>query len=556
MRIDPNAVYSSYKKQLSKAEEQQPSVRGAKVDVKEGQVVKGQILDMHQSGAKIRLSNGQVIEAKVAGDFQFSIGDNVQFVVKDASSGLVVLSPDTNASEQMASKLMNILSSAGIPDTAENQELIKVLVKNNMPIDGENIKSMIQMSKQHPEASMKQLVFMVKHDIPITSENIQQLQMMENNEHALMKSIASLAQDITQAQTDGQGVNSEQMHNILSGDEKAMSFLQGTSVAIKDLSALVGPQSSESIVPGEQVAGDGQVPSSGQVLQEASPHMKEMDVNIIKTAIALDKAFGETVNIPIKDMVMEGDLAKLSAFMTKGAGLAIDETTTMKDMLLMMKEGFIKPDQLRDFTLMLKEQGTYLAVAKGLLASKTELQNVEQLKAYFEGLHEKVSLLTNEQNNMTGEGGPLKEAANVKASVEFMSALNQDYNLLHLPMLLGDTLLNSEMYVLNDKKAKLKDNDSLTALVRLDLLNLGHTDIYMKKTGKNVDVKFYMTDEQQVPVVNEHLVTLHKMLTKKGFNVMGLHALPVEEAFDVKKDFFEKDGSQGEFKRYTFDMRA
>lgn len=570
MRIDPSAIYSQYKKQISKTEEQ-PSVRGGKISLQEGQQVKGQILDVHQGGAKIRLSDGQVINAKLSGEFQFTIGENVQFLVKDTSSGVVVLSPDANVAEQMASKLVNILANAGLPNNEENQALVKMLVKNNMPIDSESIKSMIQVSKQHPDATMKQLVFMVKHQIPVTGENINQLQMLENNEHALMKSIASLTQDVAQAEVAG---GNEQLLQQITGDKQAITYLQNMSSNVEQLDKLVEQlavakgqevveQSGVQQLEGQQEQLTQQtnnlplVDGKAQLETTAQESKVNVDASVVKVAQDMIAHNSESANTPIRDMVMGNDFSKLSAMLSDKAGLLIDETTTMNDLANLMKEGMIRPEQLRDFASLLKEGGTYMAVAKGLLASESQLLSVEELKTYFTALHDKVSHLVDPSSNLLdSESAAAKEAVNVKASVEFMSAINQDYNLLHLPMLLGDTLLNSEMYIMNDKKTNLKDNDSLTALVRLDLLNLGHTDIYVKKTGKNVDAKFYMSDESQIPVVNEHLYKLHKMLNNKGFNVMGLQAALIEEAFDVKKDFLEQDGNQSELKRYTFDMRA
>lgn len=89
-----------------------------------------------------------------------------------------------------------------------------------------------------------------------------------------------------------------------------------------------------------------------------------------------------------------------------------------------------------------------------------------------------------------------------------------------------------------------------------DRLNLGHTDIYVKKVGKNVDVQFFMTDEDQITTVREHMVELDKVLTNKGFNVLSSSVQTASKAFDVVDDFLEVDNKEGSQKRFTFDMRA
>ncbi len=265
----------------------------------------------------------------------------------------------------------------------------------------------------------------------------------------------------------------------------------------------------------------------------------------------------KSLDVPIAKMMLSGDFEKLITTIKTETGISLPESITVKEMQFLAQKGLFTHQQLRDFTSSVKEQSTYATIAKGLLMTEGTLEDVSELRNYFTKLHDKVTSLIESSENLLGaENSVAKEAGNVKASVEFMNVMNQDFNMIHLPMLLGDKLLNSEFYVMNDKSAMKKDSDTITALVRLDLLNLGHTDIYVKKTAKNVDVKFYMTDQDQIQVMKDHVYKLHKMLNEKGFNIMGASVLPLEEAFDVTKDFLDEDGKKMELKRYTFDMRA
>lgn len=543
MRIDPSAVYNKYRK--STGVDNEASVKtGQNKLPREGQVIKGQVVDANQSGVKIKLSDGRIIPAKLNGDFQFSIGEQVNFIVKESAPDLLVLTPDLSGSEQMGNKLATILSSANLPNTEENQAMVQLMLKNNMPVDAQSLNDMVRLQKQFPEASMKQLVFMVKHNIPVTAESLNQLTMLENNEHALMRGIASLAEDISSAEAVTK--NEQQILNTISEDKAAIGFLKDVDNLVQKLNDGIRLPVNHTIVEGSDMAADKGVVQSTYIKGDQANATGSDQVQVITES-----------KVPVKEMLMSADFEKLSSSFKAITGVRLPDNITLNDMQALVREGILSHDQLRDFSKQLKEQSTYHTIAKGLLMTESDLENVSDLRNYFTRLHQKVSMLAENTTEILNQGGnAVKEAANVKASVEFMSAINQDFNLIHLPMMLGDQLLNSELYVMNDRKSLKKDSDSITALVRLDLLNLGHMDIYVKKTSKNVDVTFYMTDEPQIQVMNDHVYKLHKLLRDKGFNTMGITVKPVEEAFDVTKDFLDSESDDDQMKRYTFDMRA
>ncbi|VDN45905.1 conserved protein of unknown function [Petrocella atlantisensis] len=543
MKIDPNMIHKKYGQVQNTAETN--TVKGERLTYKEGQVVKGEVLDATLTGVKIKLTNGQILDAKLAQPAMFSIGDEVALAVKEASAKQVLLTTLHQDPQLVEDKLITILENAKLPLTEENHHLVRQLIENNLPISDQSLKNFIQLTKQFPEATVKQLIFMVKHDIPVSSENIQQLTMLENNEHALMKSITSLADDITSIQRselstspliikDTLSVDQTPIPlTLLTSDKNSSEFLSNLNQVIKataDLNIETIPMPTSKVPLGDMLL--------TKDVENLSRHLKhnmvEQQNNIIE-------------KLPLSD-------AQKLLF----EKLETPKQMNLVDLVTMTKEKLLPLDQLRGILIQLKTDSTYATLVKGMLMSKDTLGDMVQVKDYYKSLNLKMTdLIKSTELALKDESGHvLKEAQNVKSSVSFLNALGKDFSLMHLPMLLQDQLQHSELYVLGDRKKGKDGEKSITALVRLDLVNLGHTDIHIKKTGKNLDIQFFMTDEKQISVVNENLYGLHNLLNRKGFNVLSINVTPLQKSFDVVTDFLDGQDVKANISRYTFDMRA
>ncbi|PKM57331.1 MAG: hypothetical protein CVU98_06690 [Firmicutes bacterium HGW-Firmicutes-3] len=543
MKIDPNMIHKKYGQVQNTGETN--TVKSDKLTFKEGQVIKGEVLDATLTGVKIKLTNGQILEAKLVQPATFSIGDEVAFAVKEASSKQVLLSTLQLEPQLVEDKLTTVLENAKLPLTKENQQVVRQLVENNLPISDQSLKNFIQLTKQFPEATVKQLIFMVKHDIPVTSENIMQLTMLENNEHALMKSITSLADDMTSIIQSKKNTTplvtkgtmpADQPQlplSLLTNDKSSREFLVNLDQVIKatsDLNSETLPQTTSKVPIGDMLLIKDVENLSGKLRQQVVENLNNIQEK---------QPLTDTQKLLIEKL---------------DSGKQLNLT----DLVNITKEKLLPVEQLRDILIQLKTDSTYATLVKGMLMSKDALGDMVQVKDYFKTLNLKMTeLLKSTELAMKDDGGNvLKEAQNVKSSVSFLNALGKDFSLMHLPMFLQDQLLHSELYVLGDRKKGKDGEKPITALVRLDLVNLGHTDIHIKKTGKNLDILFFMTNEKQVSVVNENLYGLHNLLNRKGFNVLSMKVTPLEKTFDVVTDFLDGQDVKANISRYSFDMRA
>lgn len=549
MRIDPSMVYRKFQNgETSKALKSDKGASGS--TYKEGDTLKGEIVDANQNKVSIRLSDGQTLTARLATANTFSIGDTVAFTIKESQGDQLLLSPLMDEGAQANDQLLSILSEAGLPKSEENSEMVRQLMDQKMPVDQASLKEMVRLMTKYPETPVRQLVFLTKNQLPVNEGTIQQLTMLENKEQPLMQSMATMVDDLTSVLSmKTASMTSEALPLINDQEQVVLASITEDGRVIgfqKEINQLMAVTSDQIKSPVEShegkttqpIANEGQaqVPISDMVLGSDTDRLgtalvKLMEVNLAGTSLTNHQT--EVLNqLPEFEQMTLQDLGKLGA------------------------EGFISHEQLRDVLQDIKQASTYQALAKGLLLSEIKTIEAGEVTNYFNKVQEKVEQFIHHSSESIENTDVAKDAADVKASVEFLNNLQQEYNFMHLPMFLNDQLLNSELYIMNNQKTSKDAKQSITALVRLDLKNLGHTDIYVKKSEKNVDIQFYMTDKQQMDLVREQVFQLHKLLTTKGFKVLSATVQSLDKEFDLVDDFLASDEEKKDHHRYTFDMKA
>lgn len=176
------------------------SVQNQKLpDFKEGQVVKGQIIDHRYQEVRVQLEPGkQIVTARLSGDVYLSIGQEASFQVTEGAPDHLVLKylpEDASAPEEAA--LQKILTASSLSATDTNKAIVSELLINRMPVDSQTLQTLIRLSHMNREASPLTLVLMYKNNIPVTKENLRQFEACQNGTNRLLGDITELTKDIT-----------------------------------------------------------------------------------------------------------------------------------------------------------------------------------------------------------------------------------------------------------------------------------------------------------------------------------------------------------------------
>ena len=109
--------------------------------------------------------------------------------------------------------------------------------------------------------------------------------------------------------------------------------------------------------------------------------------------------------------------------------------------------------------------------------------------------------------SLNSKNAEIAEAANnIKENVQFMNELNHAVTYVQLPLLMNNKSAHGDLYVYTNKRS-LKNNDgNISALLHLDMDNLGPMDIYVSLVNKTkLSTHFYLKDEETIDFIEKHI---------------------------------------------------
>lgn len=539
---------------------------GDKSQPKAGELIKGEILDLNQSTVKIKLESGQIIQARLTDAFEMNIGQQVQFYVKEMDSEHWILKPMLEEGVMTADKLKLALLQAGINATDENMEIVKKMIQSQMSVDRESLQKTIQTVRQFPDESLDHILFLVKHDMPVNSENLKQLQSMIKGDQQLLTRLT----DISAALSEKAGV--PEMRTLVT----SLVTTPGGKAAIAQIYAALDAWEGGT----SQETGEANINSLQNNADELYQDIQKKNVplNVLNAAtiellqtesvrtsaspvpaIPLDPVASPLLTSGFLSLSDAGELTDTILNLTKGDAIVAQALLAAKDpedFANLLKRLELPLDTKQYLMEALTDKAVYRQLTRELLMNENQLESPKALRDFYDNLQDKLQEIVSARQGGEGRGSVSGEAAKANAHLGFMADLNEKFNYLQLPFLLNDRLTHSELYVFNKKPQLKNPKATITALVRLDLVNMGHVDTYITKTGPTVNLQFYTEDDEKRQLLEPHISKLHNRLQAAGFKITGMGVSASKKDFDVLEDFLGAGKETQDVKRYTFDMRA
>ncbi len=494
----------------------------SKMPVK-GEKISGQIIDVQHNKVAILMENGEVVEARLTKDLQFVIGDQVKFLVKDLSDGQLLLQP-IDENKLVDDKLLSILKVAGFEDTPKNRELLGRLIEKSMPIDKSSLQEMVMYTKRFPEAKVNELVFLKENDILISKESLHYVEQLLNHKQSVSSNISNFNNEVAS------------IIDKTSGAMVAKTILRDNEPAVNVLTKI----RNFFFKPDNQV--------------EVPAKKLELPMNKLMTQASADQVVNNAGKILLSGLDQEH---YQSSYLSELSNLSVNKEKAFSQLFSAIENLDVPEDIKQATNKLIAGSMTKSMLNHELMFKKDEIESVDTINKHYNKVYSKMVDVLNldlHDNSETVQQ-VLKEAGNIKTSVELMNQLQENHQFLHIPMIINNQNVDSELYVMKKNSGKKKQSERITALLRLDLRNLGQLDIYIAKTGNNVDVNFYTVNEEVTEHIRKHAGDLYKQLIEKSFNVLGIGASLREKEFNIVDDFLEPNDS-GESKRFSFDMRA
>ena len=600
------------------------SVKG--LDLKTGQTISGQVIEVDGKDIKLLLSNNQTINAKLEGNINALLGQTLSFEVKNTEDGLTSLRPlYTNLNNSM--NVTNALSSAGLPVTDNYSRMVSAMMDENMPINKQAIHDMSKQINSFRDANPETVVRLTKLGLSVNELTINQFENYKGLERQIIGNVDTIADGFAKMISDSlsQAVKDNNITDISSkinaslaetaeGNVKNKNLLSTfldsitgqnkdsmqlkADLALVDNEALTGEKikadifdttkailelinpkdSSDTVISNEMKAFVAEF--SNEMKTFAAEFSKEVEVvlnensgetnsdgNVTK-ALGRESILNELNKEILNNQENKSDIIK---FLNVNTDKEITGESVLKlstDLLnILNKDKNLFPDDVKTKLLKLLSSEEFSGLVKDNLSKQMLLKPEEAATSKnIEDLYSKIINNTDKAlsvlESLNSKNAEIAEAANnIKENVQFMNELNHAVTYVQLPLLMNNKSAHGDLYVYTNKRS-LKNNDgNISALLHLDMDNLGPMDIYVSLVNKTkLSTHFYLQDDETIDFIEKHIDYLNKRLSDKGYDLsmnVSVKNKP-KEATDITEEFFKDDPkTQGSVAvKVSFDVRA
>ena len=600
------------------------SVKG--LDLKTGQTISGQVIEVDGKDIKLLLSNNQTINAKLEGNINALLGQTLSFEVKNTEDGLTSLRPlYTNLNNSM--NVTNALSSAGLPVTDNYLRMVSAMMDENMPINKQAIHDMSKQINSFKDANPETVVRLTKLGLSVNELTINQFENYKGLERQIIGNVDTIADGFAKMISDSlsQAVKDNNITDISSKINASLAETAEGNVKNKNLLSTfldsITGQNKDSMqlkadlalvdneaLTGEKIKADifdttkaileliNPKDSSDTVISNEMKAFVAEFSNEMKTfAAEFSKEFKEVLNENsgetnsdgnvTKDLGRESILNELNkeilnnqenkSDVIKFFNVNTDKEITGESVLklstdllnILNKDKNLFPDDVKTKLLKLLSSEEFSGLIKDNLSKQMLLKPEEAATSKnIEDLYSKIINNTDKAlsvlESLNSKNAEIAEAANnIKENVQFMNELNHAVTYVQLPLLMNNKSAHGDLYVYTNKRS-LKNNDgNISALLHLDMDNLGPMDIYVSLVNKTkLSTHFYLQDDETIDFIEKHIDYLNKRLSDKGYDLsmnVSVKNKP-KEATDITEEFFKDDPkTQGSVAvKVSFDVRA
>ena len=502
----------------------------------EGDILSGLVTDINNDNITLRLNNGQQLLARLAQNQLVQIGQNMTFLLENNITDTIILKPLMSDGQQ-AYMINNALGVAGYPSTEENVNLIKELINMNMPVDTDTISEMMKNTVHFPEADINTIANLMKLEIPVTSDNIAQFEAYKSYEHSIMGELNNIGQDISS--TAAELINSSEY-------DKGISILDSTINTLYQTGSGKTAQNSEQIYN----SSDGAVKLSGN--QDNAQKASGIDSQQLNSYMDKD-SLGRLVS-KISDTFGSNAQNIINAIK--------DGNISTKELLMNINELLKNSHSEGDAAGLInsKEYGALLKqmTAETMMLTPAAVAEENSIKNFYKRLKSSIDNITDNLQKSAQGSSLAKDMSQIKSNIDFMNDLNKNMTFVQLPVKFSESAGNGDLYVFTNKKALKNGTDKVSALLHLDMDNLGPMDIYVNLSGKNVSTNFCLESEEMLDFVYSNIDKLNERLTKLGYITKFEMKLTQDnqKGIDFVDDFINKDNPPVKISQYVFDIKA
>ncbi len=506
-------------------------------DMLAGDTFSGKIMQIEDNNVLLALNNGKTLLAHLSDKALVQAGQNLTFMVEDNNGSNISIKP-LMPLEQQAVLINKALDAAQFPVTDTNIDIVKELLNLNMPINSDTIAQMVKQANKFPDTSLNTLANLVKLDIPVNENNIAQFEAYKSYEHSINR----------------------ELNGMVKGFADMLNETLSEGVTPKGADTLFNQITD--IFYGESDKGNSQR-GSAIINQALGPDIIN---NLSNTLEQIKQQLAEKVSD--RDLTTVNDWHNNIKSIDSLIGQLKDGKSTVKEFLNNISTIIKEQPDIRESLKELTSSEDFNKCIKYMIdetvkLNPSDINKEDGIKKYYKHINDVIEKAA-EKISENDAGKQLSaDMQSIKSNIDFMNDLNRNMTYFQMPVKFQESETNGELYVFTNKRALKAGSDNVSALLHLDMDNLGPIDIFVKLSGSNVSTNFCLESEEMLDFVYANIDKLNKRLEKLGYNfnfemkVSESDSTSKSQSFDFVKDFIEKDVVQiDSFSQFVLDVKA
>lgn len=477
-----------------------------------GQTIQGEVLDRTGSEVQIKVSGDVVLNARVDQSIHLEPGQNIIFEVRSNGKALSLSPLFTNVSADI--NVLKAIDMSGLPVNQTTISMTEQMMKAGMPVNRNALSHMFREINSYPEAKPEDIVSLHKLGMAVNEENLQQVISYRNLSHALTDGIKQVIEALPQvidemvSQGDYKGVfelyralgfnlsdvTEVQAENVLpDSNNTELPFglnteqkgaLENVELPINDNTEQRTDDILNNLNQKPFIGGDNEL-NMGSVSEGIEAQEKTVELRTPDTAVSNSAESQE-----LQKILQQDDPYQKTEFLHHSEGRIRELSQTLVKYL--KQQWTIQPEQVE------------------------KPENIEQL---YRNLDRQLKAIKGVLEAAGHENGAAYKAAiNLSGNIDFMNQLNQMYTYVQLPLQLQHAQARGELYVYTNKRNLAAKDGQVSALLHLDMENLGPLDVYVTMKDAKVNTNFCVADEEILVFLEQHMNLLTERLQKRGYD--------------------------------------
>lgn len=526
-----------------------------------GQILSGQILE--RSGEDIKLlvnfqGTDMELQARLEQNMALAMGKNILFQVRNNGTGLS-LNPlfENMGTEANAQKAVQM---ASLPINDTTMQLTGLLMKEGMPVDKESLQNFYHEVTTFANAEIMDIIDLHKLGIPVNMENLEQINSYKNMTHQLMGGINELSQQLPQLlQEMSAGGMDREVGRLLEAlllNEDGTSAVESFLQTIQDGEPATG-------LPGQEAqtvsAEENQAFGLAELEKQAEAQPGAKTIVITEEGIQFRDGTGEIFR-PGEDTAEQGDRTTVNPQGQENQGTDSVGKPANPDLLRQVAHALAEGRQLpiRELVKSPEFQRQLQEYVKQELSLRPQDTSKEKLEQVYSRLGRQLGALSEalgsagQENSMLG-----KTVQNLNQNLNFLNQLNDAYPYVQLPLKMMDNDAHGELYVYANRQKKAVREGEVSALLHLDMANLGPMDVYVQLRENNVSTRFYLPEEEMLDFIAEHIDILNSRLEKRGYHISSaFQTREMQAGNTVMQELIDEQSNRPAHSDYSFDAFA